>query len=254
VIPRVPFVLAEHHVAYTDILAHIDSRRAAVEKAAGPTARRIAWLCVHKPLRPAGVQDRLARQLERTLMQTASFGYRQARAEVGSLRAGKPAPAAVARLFPDAGRHGAIAVGGLDTIRAHVRQRAHVVAAEVAAAARLAADTADKKLPVAVRVAAAQLAASRVLHNAALELVGETLNLGRTAGVASLQQPPQFAMRSEQLDANTCDSCEGLHGEIVEIGSADYYELMPPSGCDGGGRCRGIYVYGDEPVELEQAA
>jgi len=36
-----------------------------------------------------------------------------------------------------------------------------------------------------------------------------------------------------------------LHGEIVQLGTSDYFDLMPPSDCDGGGRCRGLYVFGE---------
>lgn len=251
-VPRVPFVHAEHHVDYTGILAHIDQRRQHVERACAPTARRLAWLAVRQPSHPAAQIDRLAGQLERTLASTAVFGYRQARAELARLRGGKTLSA---YQIPDAGLHPTTARGGLDAIRDLIRRRSRKVAADVGAAATArAATVSGGQLPLAVQVQAAALAAGRVLHNSVLELVGETLNLGRAAGVLSLDRPPEYAMRSEQLDANTCEPCDGLHGTIVEIGTADYFDLMPPAGCLGGGRCRGIYVYGDTPADVALAA
>ena len=51
-----------------------------------------------------------------------------------------------------------------------------------------------------------------------------------------------FAIRSEVLDSATCDVCATLDGTVVEIGSADFYELKPPARCLGGERCRGFYA------------
>jgi hypothetical protein len=57
-------------------------------------------------------------------------------------------------------------------------------------------------------------------------------------------------MRSEQLDQNSCDACETLHGSIVQVGSDVYYATLPPEGCYGAGRCRGVMVFGDGPADL----
>lgn len=252
-VPRVAFVTAEHHVDYVRILTHIDTRRATVERAVAPTARKIGYSVIQIPGRPSTLIDVLTKRLEVTLMRTARFGYAEARSELGRLRVVKPLPAVTAAYqFPDAGRHGVIAKGGLDAIKALVRRRAHQTAGFVYEAAHVSAQSTDTNLPAAVRVAAAAGAATRALHASVLELVGETLNLGRTAGVLSLPQPPEYAMRSEQLDANTCDPCDEVHGTIVEIGSDDYFDILPPSYCLGGGRCRGIMVYGDSAADVTQ--
>jgi hypothetical protein len=250
-VARVAFVTAEAHVDYEQILNHILTRRGTVERAAGPVARRLGYAVVEIPVRPSGLLDDLVGKLEQALTRTATFGYRQARTEILSLRAAAPIrPVLSAYQIPDAGRHGVIARGGLDAIRTHIRRRAHDTAAAIYDAAQTAA--ADTTGSNAVKVAAAASAATRILHNQVLELVGETLNLGRTAGVFSLPVPPEFAMRSEQLDANTCERCDELHGTIVEIGTAEYWDLTPPAECLGGGRCRGIWVYGDSADEVEQ--
>lgn len=253
-IARVPFVTAEQHVDYQRILDHIDQRRARTERDAGPAARRIAYQLVHQQQPPHATINQLADKLAASLDRTARFGYRQAQAEQRRLRVAAPRTVLAAYQIPDAGRHGRVAAGGLPAIRKLLAQRAHETALDTYQAAQLALTRAPATAPAPVRVAAAAAAATKALHSHVLELVGETLNLGRTAGIRSLPDPPEYAMRSEQLDANTCEECDQLHGQIVEIGSPEYYDLMPPQGCLGGGRCRGIYVYGDEPVQLEQAA
>lgn len=257
-VPRVAFVTAEKHVDYERILDHILTRRAATDQSAGPVVRKLGYMLVRQPAHPAALIEDLSARLERSLMATARFGYREARRELRSLRYEHPAPALVTAGYrvPDAGQHGLISMGGLDAIHRLVRWRARDAASAIATAAAAAAidrgRTGDATVPAAVRVAAATSAATRTLHNYVLELVGETLNLGRTAGILTLPGPPEYAMRSEQLDQNTCDPCDQLHGEIVEIGSPDYYDLMPPNGCLGGGRCRGLYVYGDSADEVAQ--
>ncbi len=51
-----------------------------------------------------------------------------------------------------------------------------------------------------------------------------------------------FVVRSEVLDTNTCRPCSILDGEIFAVGSSEYFANMPPSQCDGGDFCRGIYI------------
>lgn len=253
-VARVPFVTAEQHVDYERILAHIDARRARTERDAGPAARRLAYQLVHQQLPPHATINQLTDRLALSLERTARFGYRQAQAEHRRLRKAAPLRVLAAYQIPDAGKHGRVAAGGLPAIRKLIAHRSRETALDTYQAAQLAATRAPAGTPAPIRVAVAAAAATKALHAHVLELVGETLNLGRTAGVQALPSPPQYAMRSEQLDANTCDACDVLHGQIVEIGSPEYYDLMPPEGCLGGGRCRGIYVYGDEPVQLDQAA
>ncbi len=73
---------------------------------------------------------------------------------------------------------------------------------------------------------------------------GVAYNQGRglAAQQANAEGRAQYAVRSEVLDDKTCASCATLDGSVVEIGSADYQALMPPSRCEGGDRCRGFYV------------
>jgi hypothetical protein len=66
-------------------------------------------------------------------------------------------------------------------------------------------------------------------------------NQGRAAEVLSSNQV-DFVIRSEVLDANTCQTCAGLDGAIVEVASDDFQALMPPALCEGGDRCRGFYI------------
>ena len=257
-LPRVPLVTAERYVDYPRILNHILDRRQAAEKAALPTVKRLAYVTVNQTGSHAGVVDQLAARLERSLMATARFGYREARFELRRLRRNQPITVTAAYQIPDAGKHSLVALGGLDAIQRLVRNRARDAASAAATAAAAAAVSrpyrTSELVSAPVKVAAAAAAATRIIHNRILELVGETLNLGRAAGVLTLPGPPEFAMRSEQLDANTCDPCDQLHGEIVQIDTPEYWDLMPPQGCDGGGRCRGIYVYGDSADEMQQAA
>jgi hypothetical protein len=103
----------------------------------------------------------------------------------------------------------------------------------------------------------------QLLHNAVLEMIGHVLNLGRTHAAyggelpvltAELDSPVLWAMRSEQLDTNTCSPCDKLHGRIVRLLSPEYMALLPPSSCLGRGRCRGIMVYADDPGDLTRHA
>jgi hypothetical protein len=142
-------------------------------------------------------------------------------------------------------------LSGLPGIHSLARQRAALVAHDVAEQARAAAAKAAKASALSAEAAALARklavadAVRRTLHNDVLQLVTESLNLGRAAGAMSVPNPPEYAMRSEQLDENTCDECDALHGDIVQVGTSEFYDEMPPEGCEGGGRCRGIYVFGD---------
>jgi len=46
------------------------------------------------------------------------------------------------------------------------------------------------------------------------------------------------------LDKSTCSSCEGLDGQEFVVGSSEYFANMPPHmDCEGGTRCRCMYIY-----------
>lgn len=243
---RLPLTAAEQHVDFPAHYDHVTDQRAAIEERAARPARQIAFAVAELALAPAPKTDQLARALQTGLVKTMRFGYEQARREILAQRE----QTATASTVPDAGRFAEAAAGGLEAVRKLIADRARQ-AAEAISVAALAARLLETDDMDALRLTVSR-ATNRALHNHVLELVGETLNLGRTAGALSFPTPPEFALRSEQLDKATCDACTRLHGSIAEVGSADFYDLMPPSGCYGGGRCRGMFVFGETPAAVAQ--
>jgi len=73
---------------------------------------------------------------------------------------------------------------------------------------------------------------------------GVAYNQGRSAEIlsANVAGKTEFVVRSEVLDANTCEVCANLDGGIYEVDSPAYHEFLPPSKCLGGDNCRGFYV------------
>lgn len=253
-VPNVPLATAEQHVDFVQLHREIIDRRAATERYAAPVVKRIAASIADFDLSPVKLVEDLALRLERSLWQTVKLGYREARREITDLRADKAARAATYSV-PDAGRYAHLAAQGLDAIRFLMRERARRGANATAAAMHeMLAETLEQD-PI-LRVAVASAAGSKKLHLYVLELVGEALNMGRTTGAMSMSEPPEFAMRSEQLDKRTCSICTSVHGEIVQVGSPEYFEILPPNLCLGGGRCRGLMIYGDdrEAVSVPKAA
>ena len=242
--PRLPLTAAEQHVDYPAHYNHVTDQRAGIEKRAARPARQIAFAVAELGLAPIPKVDALSRALDSGLVKTMRFGYDQARAEIHAQRE----QTLLASTVPDAGRFAEAAAGGLAAVRKLIADRARQ-AAEAIAAAALAARLLETGDMDALRLTVSRTT-SRALHNHVLELVGETLNLGRAAGALSFAQPPEFALRSEQLDKATCDACTRLHGSIAQVGSAEFYDLMPPSGCYGGGRCRGIWVFSDSTAQV----
>lgn len=241
--PRVPLTAAERRVDFLAHNDHIVQRRLAVERYTLPAARRIAFLVAEHGLPTELVQRDLQGRLYVSLTRSVDFGYRQVQHELQ----GDRATIRAALRFPGIGSHGRVALTGLLGIHGLVRTRARMVANDVVDRAKSAARNAAAKpsaTKTQVTLATAD-AVRRTLHNDVLQLVGEALNLGRAAGAMDAPRPPEFAMRSEQLDERTCEACDHAHGEIVQVGSAEFYDEMPPAGCFGGGRCRGIYVFGD---------
>ena len=241
--PRVPLTAAERRVDFPAHNQHIVQRRQAVERHALPAVRRLAFLVAEHGLPTIQVQNELEARLYVSLARSVEFGYDQARRE---LRGERPTIRASLRL-PGIGDRGRVVLQGLTGIHGLVRQRARLVAGDVAEQGTVAARNAAQKpgaTPVGTRLAVTDVV-KRTLHNDVLQLVGEALNLGRAAGAMSVPNPPEFAMRSEQLDERTCDACDEAHGEIVQVGTPEFYDEMPPADCEGGGRCRGIYVFGD---------
>lgn len=246
--PRIALTAAEATVDFSATNDHIVRRRESVEKAAAAAARALALAVAELEIvAPQPATNRLARRLTAGLDETMLFGFNEARREIAELRADRVARAAVT-LPKDTGEYGDLALAGKEGIREFIRRRSRqasqAIADEVVEAAKAPGLTTEEREALLVD------RARRALHNSTLSLVGETLNMGRTAGALSLRNPPEFALRSEQLDKRTCDSCSRLHGEIAIVGSAEYFALLPPTGCLGGGRCRGLVVFGDGPVDL----
>lgn len=50
------------------------------------------------------------------------------------------------------------------------------------------------------------------------------------------------AVRTEVLDANTCEPCAQFHGYEARINSPEFFEHGPPAHCDGQRRCRGFWL------------
>jgi len=87
----------------------------------------------------------------------------------------------------------------------------------------------------------------QALANGPIEAMGrastsEAFNLGRN--IATQENLPLIkeAVRTEILDANTCQPCRLLDGTVVEVNSEEYFQFMPPNLCDGRDFCRGFYL------------
>jgi hypothetical protein len=241
--------LAERYVDWTRTQRHIDDRRRVVERAGSGVTRRIATsLALAGHVRESD-RTELAARLEQSLDVTARFGYRSAQAEIRSMRG---ETVTLAFKLPDVGSQSDASIGGLAEVQRLVRRRAREAADRVVTAALAsyaAARQADDKQSVILA------ASRRALHRVVIELVGETLAQGRSAGaLAARGGPPEFAQRSSMLDKNSCEPCDRLNGTIVQVGSADYFDNMPPSFCLGGGRCRCVYVFGDTAAQVERPA
>jgi len=82
----------------------------------------------------------------------------------------------------------------------------------------------------------------RQARNVAPSLIHDALSAGRSDGAKKLGA--EVAEYSAILDQNTCSPCAALDGREFAVGSSDYDRYMPPySGCEGGDRCRCVYLY-----------
>jgi hypothetical protein len=232
--PRIALVAAEQPVRWVEINHHVLERRAAVEKATIMRARRIGFL-VGSNIAPTVQVRELAEVMTKQLAITFEFGRREAQREIAALRAGN-ATAVVATRREDVQPKRA---------RRRIEQLGEVAAADVEQAAQKAASDG----PVF-----ASAAAGRALHAAVLTSVGQALGLGRLRGaLTAAGGPPSFSMRSEQLDKNSCDRCTEYHGTITVVDSTEFWQILPPAFCFGGGRCRGVMVFADGVGDLRSA-
>ncbi len=72
----------------------------------------------------------------------------------------------------------------------------------------------------------------------------EALNLGRDAEAQRLIEDIDYTDFSAILDERVCTPCMDADGTEMEVGSEQYYEMMPPyTKCEGGNFCRCIYVF-----------
>jgi hypothetical protein len=212
-VPRTPLTLAEQQVDWHGTNLHIEQRRQIVEARALPATTRMASaLATFGGYPSLALRDEIEVALAAALDATVNFGFRSVRSELATLRHRVELDRlhALSHVVADSGTQGRVAAGGVESVRAHARRRARQAADAIGTAAVEAYQkTTDKTLGTVTVVQAA----TRSLHNHVLELVGETLNLSRSAGALSMRTPPEFALRSEQLDRNTCDACTLVHGD-----------------------------------------
>lgn len=241
--------LAESHVDWHRIQRHIDERRASVERAGVGVTRRLASsLALSGHIREDDRAE-LAVRLEAALDATARFGYRSAQAEIRIMRGER---VTLSYELPSVGSDASASASGMEAVRRLIRRRSREAADRVVTAA-LASYVASQHAQA--KQAAILLASRKALHRVVLELVGETLAHGRSAGALQAKGgPPEFAQRSSMLDKNSCEPCDRLNGTIVQVGSGEYFDNMPPSFCLGGGRCRCVYVFGDTAEQVAQPA
>lgn len=243
--PRVPFCAAEEHVDFAQVDNLILAAREQVEQRSWTAARAYAFsMYVGGGIPALRHWDRLRLNLALSVSSVFVAGYEQVIQELTSLRRAHGKPAL------DLPSVGSTAGREIFNVAA---QAAIVYTEHVAKAYERYNGQEDEWVLLEKR-------SRQLLHNIVLELVGRVLNLGRTHAATGAPrpllaaiQPALWAMRSEQLDTNTCDPCETLHGRTAIVGSAEYFSLLPPNNCLGRGRCRGIMVYADDPEDLVPA-
>jgi hypothetical protein len=71
----------------------------------------------------------------------------------------------------------------------------------------------------------------------------EAFNLGRNIAAQQNIDAIGGVVRTEILDENTCGPCELEDGGVFQMNTPEYFQHMPPNGCEGRERCRGFYMY-----------
>jgi SPP1 gp7 family putative phage head morphogenesis protein len=84
----------------------------------------------------------------------------------------------------------------------------------------------------------------RPVADLARQSAGVAYNQGRAAEIltAAAGGAVQYVVRSAVLDQSTCEECARLDGAVVEVGTPEFRDLMPPARCLGGDRCRCFYI------------
>lgn len=228
-VPRSPLTPAEDGVRWKRVNRHILEQRASLEAQLQPLAKRIGYM-IGEGIPHEALSVELTDLMARLLEDTYAFGITEAQREIALLRSGQGVQA--------------IDLHAGDEAPLRARRRFEQLAEESVESVVTRASGAEGAV-------AAASEASKAMHNAVLNTVGMSLNLGRTQGAMTAPGgPPTYALRSEQLDKATCDACSRLHGEIAQVNSDAYYALLPPTACYGGGRCRGVMVFGDGPRDI----
>ena len=84
---------------------------------------------------------------------------------------------------------------------------------------------------------------------AAAVLASEALSLGRDFEAQRSKEQIDVATLSALLDNSVCENCEAADGVETDVGSSEYYDILPPlqsteyGSCLGGNFCRCIVVY-----------
>ena len=84
----------------------------------------------------------------------------------------------------------------------------------------------------------------RLLEDLARKSSAISYNEGRAAAILTANDvgAVDFVIRSELLDGETCEPCARLDSTVIAVDSDEFFDLMPPSHCEGRGNCRGIFI------------
>lgn len=282
--PRTPLVPAEETVRWKELNRYILTQRQRNEKATEQLARQLGNLVMWgMPTTMAKAQ--LAAAYKTLILEAWRYGFEQSQRELAELRrrTGYLPPqhkvltarhrALEGGLFQAAKWRRALQISKARTYAeyAHLAKEGHLKELkdygdfenleELQAAVDEVSDEQSNQLADAVEIYAKGAAEEKGIeaveravsknHLNALDMVGNPLNTGRAMGAMSAEGgPPTFALRSEQLDKRTCGPCTSLHGTITRVDSVEFYDILPPNGCLGQGRCRGVMVFSDGPSDL----
>lgn len=244
--PRFPLRAAERHVRFEEIGRHIYDRRRLCYEAILPTSRRFAnaMIDMHGGI-PQGALDEITQSISDALAVTFRFGYREVRREIKHLKGGKVLAAQRPPKDQDQVAAWIAAIAAAASLKYADKMRGHY---EKIVVTKTTTDEAGTEQARAESQAALGKKADAEAWAVALGTVSVALNGGRSMGATGAVP---FAMRSEQIESDSCcDYCVETHGTVVSVDGPDYWDLMPPNGCYGDERCRGLYVYSDDVADF----